>query len=119
MSCRIYHGDFAIGTPAKLVCGGFVQSLTSADTLKFAFGFVNPPKITPSTTPSQISLPIFVYSFNPFFFRKTNFNLINGMMVNNGEDILAPSDGFFGTTSGQYQFPNDNVLFGDAHTFNI
>ena len=119
MNCRIYHGDQTKGSPAKLVCGNLISSLTPGNTLKFAFGFVNPPKITPSVTPSQISLPLIVYSFDPFYFQKTNFNLVNGaLMITNEENILAPN-GYFNPASYQYQMPNEDLTFGDAHTDDI
>ena len=119
MNCRIYHGDQSRGTPVKLVCGDLQSSITNAQTLRFSFGLINPPKRTPSTTPSQISIPLIIYSFDPYYFRKTNFNLVNAaVIVFNSEDILAPN-GHFSTTSNQYQTQNDDILLGDAHTYQL
>ena len=85
MKCRIYHGDQTRGTPVRLVCGFFKTALTNTDPLKFAFGFYNPPKLTNTNDPSQISLPIIIYSYDPYKFQKTNFNLVNAavMVTNN------------------------------------
>lgn len=117
MKCRIYFGDQSRGVPARVVCGFLATTLTSPSYLRFAFGFTNPPRITIPSIPSQISLPLIVYSYDPFYFEKTNFNLVNAaVLVYNGQHILAPN-GYFGTTSNQLQYPNDTLIFGDAHTF--
>lgn len=117
MKCRIYFGDFTRAVPARVVCGFLAANLLAPSYLRFAFGFVNPPRITAPSIPSQISLPLIVYSYDPFYFEKTNFNLVNAaVLVYNGQDILAPN-GYFGTLSNQLQMPNDNLIFGDAHTF--
>lgn len=61
-----------------------------------------------------------VYSYDPFYFRKTNFNIVSSAVVvlftYNIATSLSPN-GHFSTTSGQYQYQNDDVLFGDAHTY--
>ena len=81
MKCRIYHGDQTRAIPVRLVCGDLSTALTNADQLKFAFLFKNPPKLTLTGDPSQISLPIIIYSYDPFYFKKTNFNLVNAAVV--------------------------------------
>ena len=72
--------------------------------------------------PEQLSLPVMVYSYDPFYFRKTNFNLVNAAVLvlfsYNIATSLSPN-GHFSTTSNQYQFPNDDFRFGDAHTYPI
>ena len=89
MKCRIYHGDQSRGTPAKIVCGNLLSDLVSPNYLRFALGLTNPPRFTDPSLPTQISLPILVYSYNPFMFQKTNFNLVNtGVFVYNGEEFL-------------------------------
>lgn len=119
MKCRIFFGDQIRGIPVRVVCGFLSANLIMPSVLRFAFGFINPPRITPPSTPSQISLPIIVYSYDPFYFEKTNFNLVNAaVLVYNGQQILAPN-GFFSTSSNQLQYPNDNLLFGNANTFPV
>ena len=117
MTCRIFHGDQTRGVPVKIVCGNLLTDLLSPNYLRFALGFRNPPRITDPSIPSQISLPILVYSYNPFLYQKTNFNLVNAaVLVYNGDAKLAPITPI-STTSGQLQYPNDDLLLGDAHTF--
>jgi hypothetical protein len=117
MSCRLYFGDQSRSVPARLVCGFFLQALSSTSWLRFAFGFYN-PKLNPLTTiPTQISMPIIVYTYDPILFKKLNFNLVNAAVyVYNLPSILAPPNGYFDTTSHQLQYPNDQLIFGDAHT---
>ena len=80
MSCRIFHGDHSRGVPVKVICGNLASALVSPNYLRFALGFVNPPRITAPSIPTQISLPILVYSYNPFLYQKTNFNLEFGCL---------------------------------------
>jgi hypothetical protein len=117
MTCKIFFGDRTRGVPVRLVCGFLSSNLVTPSYLRFAFGFMNPAPFTAATIPSQISLPLIVYSYDPYYFEKTNFNLVNtAVFVYNGPNILAPN-GYFATTSNQLQFPNDNLMFGNAHTF--
>lgn len=119
MKCRIYHGDQARAVPARVVCGFLAVNLANPSIIRFAFGFVNPPAITGPSVPSQISLPLIVYSYDPFLFKKTNFNLVNtALFVYNGQDKLQPN-GYFSSLSGQLQMPNDKLLFGDAHSLPV
>lgn len=119
MKCRLYHGDQLRAVPAKLVCGFLTSNLINTAIIRFAFTFVNPPPITGPSIFSQISLPIIVYSYDPFLFKKTNFNLVNtALFVYNGQDKLSPN-GHFTTSSGQLQMQDDNLLFGDAHTNSV
>lgn len=116
MKCRIFFGDQTRGTPARVVCGFLSANLVIPSVLRFAFGFVNPPRITVPSTPSQISLPVIVYSYDPYYFEKTNFNLVNAaVLVYNGQQIIAPN-GYFDTTSRQLQYPNDNLLFMNGNS---
>lgn len=86
MKCRIYFGDQTRAVPARVVCGFLTSNLVTGSYLRFAFGFVNPPRITAPSIPSQLSLPILVYSYNPYYFEKTNFNLVNTeIFVYNGQ----------------------------------
>lgn len=86
MKCRIYFGDQTRGVPVRVVCGFLTSALLPGSWLRFAFGFVNPPRITAPSTPSQISLPLIIYSYNPYYFEKTNFNLVNtAVFVYNGQ----------------------------------
>lgn len=101
MKCRIYFGDNTRGTPVRVVCGFLLTTLNPGTYLRFAFGFINPPRITVPTIPSQISLPLIIYSYDPFYFEKTNFNLVNAaVLVYNGQQILVPN-GYFATDSNQ------------------
>lgn len=116
MSCRLYHGDSTRGIPVKIVCGSLLSDLVAPNYLRFAVGFTNPPRITPTTTPSQISLPVLIYSYDPFLFQKTNFNLVNtAVFVYNGDSIISPNIDIT-TASYQLQMPNDQLLVGDAHS---
>lgn len=69
MSCRLFWGDQANSKPAKIVCGGFTGTITSAQLLYFAFKVVNP------TVNPQISIPFFIYSMNTNTMYKSNFNV--------------------------------------------
>lgn len=73
MSCVIHHGDTARGIPVKVVCGGFLATITSVDTLRFAIAMINP-----ILTGTQISAPILIYSSDPYLFTRTQFNMVNG-----------------------------------------
>jgi hypothetical protein len=78
MTCRLYFGDQSRSVPARLVCGFLKSALNTVTSyLRFAFGFYN-PKLNPSpNVPTQISMPIMVYSYDPINFKKLNFNLVN------------------------------------------
>jgi hypothetical protein len=62
MNCKLYKGDYLRSLPARIVCGNLKFDLTNINTLKFAFAITNPLPMT-SGILSQISLPIFIYSY--------------------------------------------------------
>jgi hypothetical protein len=96
MKCHIHHGNQVSGIPVKIVCGNFLADITSTDILKFAIGIVNPPLAL-----TQLSIPIMVYSMDPYRFTRTNFNLVNGAgYIYDTSNILA-KDGYPKTTSNQ------------------
>lgn len=100
MSCRLFYGDYLRAIPAKIICGAFTSSIAAGQTLKFAFAITNPLPMTTGIQ-SQISLPIFVYSYDPYNFEKTNYNTINvGAYVNNANQFSTPN-GYFSTLKGQ------------------
>ena len=73
MKCHIHHGSQVRAIPVKVVCGGFLADITSADTLRFAIGIINP-----IITGAQVSIPLLIYSHDPYLFTRTQFNLVNG-----------------------------------------
>ena len=116
MTCRLYYGDKTRSVPARLVCGNLASALSTTAWFRFAFGFYNPALNPLPTIPTQLSLPIMVYSFDSLLYKKYNFNLVNAAVyVYNQQSILSPS-GFFNTLSKQLQYQNDSLIFGDAHT---
>lgn len=65
----------------------------------------NPAALTSSTL-SQISIPIFVYSYNPSLFQKINYNTVNsGAVINNGNVTAVPT-AYFSTTNNQMDMKN-------------
>ena len=116
MNCRLFHGDQSRAVPVRVVCGNILSGLVSPTFLRFALGFMNPPSLTAPSIPAQISLPLLVYSYDPFLFQKTNFNLVNAaVFVYNGNAKLNPNIPVT-TASNQLQMPDDQLLLGDAHT---
>ena len=62
---------------------------------------------------SQCSLPIFVYSYDPYLFQKINYNTINaGAYINNAKMNSTPS-GFFATSTNQKDMPNESLTFAN------
>lgn len=58
-------------------------------------GIVNPPVVN-----SQLSIPLTIYSVNPFNFQKTNYNLVTGAgYIYDKSSILAKAG--YTTTSSQ------------------
>lgn len=116
MSCRLYFGDQTRSVPVRLICGFLASDIATSSYLRFAFGFYN-PKLNPlPDVPTQLSLPIMIYSYDPILFKKYNFNLVNAAIyVYNLQKFLAPP-GYFNTISEQLQTQNDGLIFGDAHT---
>ncbi len=96
MQCHIYHGNAATALPAKIVCGKFLADITSADTLRFAIAIVNP-----ILTGTQLSIPIMVYSMDPYLFTRTHFNLANGAGFIYDKSNTLSKSGFPATTSMQ------------------
>lgn len=116
MTCRIYFGDRIRSVPVRLICGNLASTLPINAWFRFAFGFYNPALNPLPTIPTQLSLPIMVYSFDPILYKKYNFNLVNAAVyVYNQQSLLSPN-GYFNTLSGQLQYQNDSLIFGDAHT---
>jgi hypothetical protein len=100
MTCRLFYGDYLRAIPAKIICGGFSQKVLAGQLLRFAFAITNPLPMTTGTL-SQISLPIFIYSYDPYSFQKINYNTINvGAYVNNVNQFSIPN-GYFSTATGQ------------------
>ena len=100
MNCRIIYGSYQYGKPVKIVCGNLQTPLLSGQTLKFAFSIINPPPLTVSVL-SQLAIPIFVYSYDPYLFRKINYNTVNvGVIINNENNTGVPT-GYFSTNNNQ------------------
>jgi len=100
MNCRIFFGDYLRAVPAKIICGNLKWSLLAGQTLKIAFAITNPLPMTVGIL-SQISLPIFVYSYDPYLFQTVHYNTVNvGAYVNNANQISAPN-GYFSTATNQ------------------
>lgn len=59
MTCRLFWGDQTNSKNAKVVCGSFSQTISSAQLLFFAFKVVNPSS---TLVPTQVSIPLFIYS---------------------------------------------------------
>jgi hypothetical protein len=112
MKCHIHHGHQASGLPVKIVCGNFLKDIAVTDWLRFAIGIINP--IIPG---GQVSIPLSIYSQDPYIFTRTNFNLVNGAgYIYDTSNILA-KNGFPTTTSQQMEMPNDDFMIGNANTF--
>jgi hypothetical protein len=110
MSCRLYFGDQLRSVPARLVCGFFAADIVYPQPFRFAFGFQNPSVNT------QLSIPIIVYSYDPFSFKKHNFNLVNAAVYVYSATSFLSKSGYFNTSSTQLQMQNDTLMFGEAHT---
>jgi hypothetical protein len=114
MQCHIYHGNVVTGLPVKVICGKFLSDIAVGETLRFAIGIINPPLFT-----AQLSIPLMIYSFNPYNFIRTQFNLVNGAgYIYDTSNILAKA-GYPATTSMQMEYEGDDFLIGDAHTFDL
>jgi hypothetical protein len=99
LSCHLFYGDYLRSISAKIICGNLQSSLLPGQTLKLAFAITNP--LIPTSSPSQLALPILIYSYDPFLFQKTNFNTINlGAYVTNAKTNSTPI-GYFSTTNNQ------------------
>lgn len=96
MSCNIHHGDPATAIPAKVVCGKFTADINPTDTLRFAIAIVNPALIA-----SQISIPLMVYSADPYLFTRTHFNLVSTAGYIFDKSNLLSKLGYPATTSMQ------------------
>ncbi len=106
MECRIYYGDKSRSVPVKVICGNLKSNLAAGQALKFAIGIINPQPLTMTVIKSQIALPLFIYSFDPYLFNKINFNTINAAIyVNNAANVFSPN-GYFYTTSNKLQTKN-------------
>jgi hypothetical protein len=112
MKCHIHHGNQATGLPVKIVCGNFLQNIVIADWLRFAIGIVNP--IIPA---GQVSIPLSIYSQDPYTFTRTNFNLVNGAGYIYDTSNILSKNGFATTTSQQMEMPNDDFKIGNANTY--
>lgn len=105
MNCRLFYGDYVSGRPARIICGNLLSSLTVGQTLKFAFAMTNPQPLSTAIL-TQISIPIFVYSYDPYLFQKINFNTINvGGYINNANKTAIPN-GFYSTVNNEMETPN-------------
>ena len=105
MSCRIFFGDYLRSIPARIVCGNLTSAIIPGQLLKFAFAITNPPQMT-SLIQSQIALPVFIYSYDPYLFLKINYNAINvGAYINNAKVNSTPF-GYFSTATNQKDMPN-------------
>lgn len=96
MKCCIHHGSQTLALPVKVVCGGFLVDITSADTLRFAIAVNNP-----IITGAQVSIPLLVYSHDPYLFRRTQFNMVNGAGYIFDKSNILSKLGFPSTTSMQ------------------
>lgn len=96
MKCHIHHGSQARGIAVKVVCGGFLADITSVDTLRFAIGVINP-----IITGAQVSIPLLIYSHDPYLFRRTQFNLVNGAGYIFDKSNFLSKLGYPATTSMQ------------------
>jgi hypothetical protein len=100
MNCRLFYGSYLYAQPAKIICGNLQSSISSGQTLKFAFSMTNPSPLTTSTL-SQLTIPIFIYSYDPSLYQKINFNTVNtGAVINNGNNTAIPN-GYFATNNNQ------------------
>lgn len=107
-------GDFATGMPVKVVCGKFVTQILNTETLRFALQIKNP--ITPS---GQLSLPLFIYSYDPYLFAKTNYNTINAAVYCYDAANYLALQGFAKTASMQLEYENDDFMIGNANTYQL
>lgn len=96
MKCHIHHGSQARGIPVKVVCGGFLVDIPTSATLRFALGIVNP-----IITATQVSIPLLIYSHDPYLFTRTQFNLVNGAGYIFDKSNFLSKLGYPATTSMQ------------------
>jgi hypothetical protein len=73
MSCNLFHGDQVRYKPARIVCGNFISTISSSQTLWFALTINNPA--LPAGF-SKLSIPFFLYSVEQGTTFKTNFDVI-------------------------------------------
>lgn len=71
MICRLLYGDQSRDRPGRIVCGNFQSTISSGQTLFFAFTLGNP-----ALSGSQVSIPFFIYSSEQGKTYKTNFDVI-------------------------------------------
>lgn len=112
MKCHIHHGDQTTGLPVKIVCGEFLGDITMTDWLRFAIGIINPKVIL-----GQISVPIMVYSQDPYALSRTNFNLVNGAGYFYDSANILSKNGYPTTSSLQMEMPSDDFMIGNANSF--
>jgi hypothetical protein len=112
MKCHIHHGRQDKGIPVKIVCGNFLKDIVVTDMLRFAIGIVNPFLVS-----TQLSIPIMVYSQDPYLFTRTNFNLVNGAgYIYDTSNILSKA-GYPTTNTLQMEMPNSDFIIKHANTF--
>lgn len=99
MNCRLFLGDQTNYKPAKIICGGFTSTITSAQLLYFGFRVVNP------TVSPQASIPFFIYSLNTNTMFKSNFNTVeNAVYLRNTFHATAyNTNGNIGSPAYQLQ----------------
>lgn len=99
MNCRLFQGDQTNGKSARIVCGKFLSTITSAQTLHFAFKVVNP------TVSPQISIPFFIYSQNTNTMFKSNFNTVENAVYLRNVDLASNNDasGYISTGTNRLQ----------------
>lgn len=100
LNCRLYKGDYLRAFPARIICGAFTGSILAGQTIKIAFAITNPLPMTVGVL-SQISLPLFVYHYDPYLFQKVQYDTVDvAAYVNNANQFSAPN-GYFSTLSNQ------------------
>lgn len=96
MKCFIHHGKQDRAIPVKVVCGGFLADIPVTDTLRFAIAIYNP-----IISAAQVSVPLLIYSADPYLFTRTQFNLVNGAGYIFDKPIIISKLGNAITTSMQ------------------
>jgi hypothetical protein len=71
MQCKLFSGSRTYYKNAKIICGNFISSISSSQTLFFALQLINP-----SLVGSQISIPFYIYSVEQGTTLKTNFDVV-------------------------------------------
>ena len=118
MTCRLFYGDYINSRPARIICGNLLVVINVGQRLNMAFAMTNPQPLS-TTSQQQLAIPIFIYSYDPYFFLKINYNTINVAFSMNNANQTAIRNAYFYTTNNQLELAGESLYLARYHIKSI